>query len=82
MEYSHHMQSTSVPLIESYRSVGVGGDGAAFHWGSGCVSNMTWNDTGTVHRHCNCGKIRLHHDIILHLGRKAVLLLYFTAFKP
>lgn len=48
----------SVVLIDSYRSACVGCDGAAFHWGIGCVTNVTWNNPGTANTH-HCGKIRL-----------------------
>lgn len=57
-----------MPLIESYRI--IGGVGESFHWGTGCVCNMSWNDPGNVH--CEWKKLRLHH------GRKTVNLLYLT----
>lgn len=65
-EDSHRMQSPSMPLIESYS---VGGIREIFHWGSGCVSNLTWNDPPT-----NCGKIVLHI-----VERKTVFLLCFSS---
>lgn len=46
----------------------------AFHWGSGCVSNMTWNDPGPSTIPLWQNQVA---DIILQ-RRKAVHLLYFT----